>query len=105
MATLIMEQFQGALGLKEGTIPWRLMRFYGGPTQEYSVLIEGGVASTFPGIRNPTMGQINAADVGSGYAGHAAFMGGYLWREITHDEQVILEAAGYTVEPPLEQNT
>jgi len=104
MATLILEKFQGSLGLKEGSIPWRLMRFYGGPTEEYTVIIKDGVASPFPGVRNPTMDQVNEADAGSGYNGRAVFRGGYIWDEITESEGTILQLAGYTVEG-LEPNT
>ncbi len=98
MATLILEELQTRLNLEEGSVAWRLHRFYGGPTSEYSVFITGGVATPFPGSRGYTMAQVNAADEGSGYGGRAAFIGGYLWGELTGSEESILEAAGYTIE-------
>lgn len=97
MATLELEQYQGHLNMERGSLAWRLHRFYGGPVKEYSVFIEGGVATTFPGRIGYTMADVNSADAGSGYGGRAAFVGGFVWDEITAGEQTILEAAGYTV--------
>ena len=97
MATLTLEQYQGPLNMQRGSLAWRLHRFYGGSPKEYSVFIEGGVATTFPGKTGYTMADVEAADAGSGYDGKAAFIGGFVWDEITAGEQTILEAAGYTV--------
>lgn len=97
MATLELETYSGHIGVERNTPAWRLYRFFDGPTKVYSVFIEGGVATTFPGRAGYTMADVNAADVGSGYNGRAAFIGGFIWDEITAGEQTILEAAGYTV--------
>ena len=63
---------------------------------EYSVLITGGAATPFPGKKGVTTDEINAADVGSGMGGRAAFVGGRKYN-VTSSEQTILENAGYTV--------
>lgn len=72
-----------------------LMRYYDFPVG-YSVLITGGVASTYPGQTVPSTDEINAADSGSGIGGKAAFLGGRTYT-VTSAEQTILQAAGYTV--------
>ncbi len=94
---LTMEEYQAPLNLERGSIPWRLHRFYGGNPKEYSVFIVGGVATPLPGKVGYTIADVEAADVGSGYNGRAAFIGGYVWDEITEAEKAILEAAGYTI--------
>lgn len=67
----------------------------------YSVLITGGVATTYPGRTVPTQDDIDAADSGSGLGGKAAFIGGRVY-EVTEEEGSLLSSAGYTVEgvPP-----
>ena len=97
MATLTLVGYQGPLNMERGSLAWRLHRFYGGGQKEYSVFIEGGVATTYPGKAGYTMADVNSADAGSGYGGRAAFVGGFIWDEITAGEQTILEAAGYTL--------
>lgn len=54
----------------------------------YSVLITDGVASTYPGVINPTQDAIDAAD--------SVFLGGHT-HTVTAAEKTILESAGYTV--------
>lgn len=71
-----------------------LMRHYDFPVG-YSVLITGGVATTYPGRTVPTQDDIDAADSGSGFGGKAAFIGGRTYT-ITSAEETILQAAGYT---------
>lgn len=73
----------------------RLYRFYDNTTA-YSVLIAGGVASTYPGIQAPRQSDIDDADSGSGIGGKAAFLGGRTYT-VTASEKTILENAGYTV--------
>ena len=74
---------------------WSLMRWYDFDVG-YSVLITGGVASTYPGVVTPSGDDITAADAGSGMGGKAAFIGGHTYT-VTAGEQTILQAAGYTV--------
>ena len=83
--------------------PWRsprqrgdLWRFYDGVVTGYSVLITGGVASTYPGVVSPSTDDINAADSGSGMASKGAFIGGRTYT-VTAGEKTILEDADYTV--------
>ncbi len=98
--TLVLEEYQDHLNVPRGHPSYRLLRFYGGVMTEYSVIITGGVASTFPGIRNPTTTQVKGADIGgSGENGRSAFIGGHLYEDdLTDAEETILEDAGYTVE-------
>ena len=70
------------------------MRYYTFPVGR-SVLITGGVATTFPGTTAPTTQDILAADSGSGEEGRAAFLGGRTYT-ITAGEETILNAAGYS---------
>lgn len=79
----------------EGMDHVSLWRHYGLPIQtSYSVLITGGVATTAPGRKSPTAGNIADADDGSGEGGKAWFRGGISY-EITSAEETILIAAGY----------
>ena len=84
-------------------VPWNgtrkrgdLLRFYDGVPTGYSVLINSGVASTYPGVVSPTGDQILAADAGSGFAAKGAFIGGRTYT-VTSAEKTILETATYTV--------
>lgn len=86
MATFEPPTYQ-VRNLPERNDGYSLMRYYSEPFG-YSVLIEGGVATPFPGELAPSMDRIAAAD--------AVFMGGHK-HTVTAGEQTILETAGYTV--------
>ncbi len=64
------------------------------------MFITGGVATPFPGRVGYTMADVEAADAGSGYDGKAAFIGGYIWDELTSGEAAVLNAAGYATYDP-----
>ena len=65
-----------------------LLRYYRGDPVGYTVLIESGVATPYPGMRAPSPDRIRAAD--------AYFRGGCT-HTVTAGEQTILQTAGYTV--------
>lgn len=65
-----------------------VFRYYSGDPVGWSVLIEGGVATPYPGLRAPRPDRVAAAD--------AFFKGGSTY-EVTGGEQTILTTAGYTV--------
>ena len=67
---------------------YQLFRHYRGTPSGYTVLIESGVATPYPGMLAPTPDRIRAAD--------AYFRGGCT-HTVTAGEQTILQTAGYTV--------
>ena len=74
---------------------WRY--FSDGIPTSFVAIITGGVANASPGYANPTVDQLNNADVGSGENGRAVWYGNSSVQTVTAAEGTVLNVAGYSV--------